>query len=77
MSHYILFLLYVLTNSLILMVKWIIHDKWALKLGIPRDVTEYVNRLIDRPRDVADYREYIINYLRGKFSGLTLFISKY
>jgi len=41
------------------MTEWQLHNKWAIKLGITRDVSEYVNRLIDFPHEVEDYVSFV------------------
>ena len=41
------------------MTQWWIHDKWAVRIGIERDTSYYVNRLIDFGDEVDEYIEYI------------------
>lgn len=40
------------------MPKWSVHDKWAARFGIPQDVSTFVNRLIDMPLTLPDWREF-------------------
>ena len=40
------------------MPKWELHNKWAKRLGISRDVSDYVNRLIDFPKRCPDFKEF-------------------
>jgi hypothetical protein len=42
------------------MPKWKTHDKWAARMGIPHEVSEYINRLIDlqgskKPSEFKDF----------------------
>ncbi|MCD6514437.1 MAG: hypothetical protein J7L07_05895 [Candidatus Odinarchaeota archaeon] len=39
------------------MPSWEIHNKWAEKLGIPSDISNYVNKLIDFPERVKEFIE--------------------
>lgn len=41
------------------MCKWWIHDKWAIKMGIPKQVSEYVNNFIDFPKSLDQNDEYM------------------
>jgi hypothetical protein len=34
---------------------WKIHEKWALRLGIPIKVVKYVNKFIDNPQSFPDF----------------------
>ena len=38
---------------------WIIHNKWVLRMGISKEVSEYINRAIDNVSMPEDFREYI------------------
>jgi len=40
------------------MPEWKIHNKWARKLGIARDVSNFVNKLIDFPEKCDEYQAY-------------------
>ncbi|MBA7596248.1 hypothetical protein ES703_03218 [subsurface metagenome] len=37
------------------MPSWYIHDKWAQRMGIPKEVSEYVNGLIDFPQKCQEF----------------------
>ncbi|MFQ5621637.1 MAG: hypothetical protein ACE5FT_07420 [Candidatus Nanoarchaeia archaeon] len=37
------------------MPSWKIHEKWALRLGIPIGVARYVNKFIDKPESFPDF----------------------
>lgn len=38
--------------------KWEIHNKWAEKLGVPVEISDFVNRLIDSPEEVQEFMEF-------------------
>ncbi len=40
------------------MPKWNIHDKWARKMNIPEETSNFVNRLIDFPEKCQEFAEY-------------------
>ena len=46
------------------MPSWRVHERWAQRLGIPFNVANFVNRLIDKPSDVQEY----IDFLSGQES---------
>jgi len=41
------------------MPEWNIHDKWVQKMGISKEVSNYINRAIDNINVPEDFREYI------------------
>lgn len=40
------------------MPKWGIHNKWAEQMGIPTEVSNYINLLIDFPEECHDYLDF-------------------
>ena len=40
------------------MPSWKIHEKWALRLGIPIEVARYVNKFIDKPESFSDFHAF-------------------
>ena len=40
------------------MPEWKIHNKWAEKLGIPKEISNFVNRLIDFPKESQEFMEF-------------------
>ena len=40
------------------MPSWEVHEKWAARLGLPEDVTRFVNYLSDFPDSCAEFREF-------------------
>ncbi|MCM8822437.1 MAG: hypothetical protein NC831_06460 [Candidatus Omnitrophica bacterium] len=40
------------------MPEWRIHDKWAKKMGISEDISNFVNNLIDFPRRCREFQEF-------------------
>lgn len=40
------------------MPSWEIHNKWAGKIGIPKEISNFVNRLIDFPEEIRDFMEF-------------------
>ena len=40
------------------MPSWDVHEKWAARLGLPEDVTRFVNYLSDFPDSCAEFREF-------------------
>ena len=40
------------------MPKWEVHDKWAEKLGVPREITNFVNYLSDFPDKTREFMEF-------------------
>ena len=40
------------------MPSWKIHNKWAVKVGIPREISNYVNRLIDFPDKCPEFIDF-------------------
>ena len=40
------------------MPKWEIHDKWAEKIGISREISNFVNHLSDFPEESQDFRDF-------------------
>ena len=43
------------------MPKWKIHDKWAGQMGISKEVSDYVNRLVDFPEKCPDFLDFAAN----------------
>ncbi len=41
------------------MPKWKIHNKWAEKLGIPKEISNFVNLLIDFPEENQEFMEFL------------------
>jgi len=41
------------------MPKWNVHDKWAQKVGISKEISNYINRSIDNIDMPEDFKEYI------------------
>ena len=41
------------------MPKWNIHNKWAGKIGISEEISNYINRAIDNVNMPEDFRAYI------------------
>jgi len=41
------------------MPKWNIHNKWAEKIGISEEISNYINRAIDNVNMPEDFRAYI------------------
>jgi len=41
-----------------IMPEWKIHNKWAEKLGIPKEISNFVNRLIDFPEESQEFMEF-------------------
>ncbi len=40
------------------MPKWEIHDKWAEKMGIPCEISNFVNHLSDFPEECQEFMEF-------------------
>lgn len=40
------------------MPKWEIHDKWAEKMGLPREISNFVNHLSDFPEKCHEFMEF-------------------
>ncbi|RZN38411.1 MAG: hypothetical protein EFT35_04730 [Methanophagales archaeon ANME-1-THS] len=40
------------------MPKWEIHNKWAEKLGLPTEISNFVNQLSDFPEQSQAFREF-------------------
>ena len=40
------------------MPKWEIHDKWAEKLGVPKEIFHFVNQLSDFPDQTREFIEF-------------------
>jgi len=40
------------------MPKWEVHDKWAEKLGLPEEITNFVNHLSDFPDQSQEFVEF-------------------
>lgn len=40
------------------MPSWKIHEKWALRLGIPIKIARYVNKFIDKPESFPDFQTF-------------------
>ena len=40
------------------MPKWEIHDKWAEKIGIPREISNFVNHLSDFPEECHEFMDF-------------------
>ena len=40
------------------MPSWDVHDKWAEKLGLAKEITTFVNHLSDFPAQCAEFREF-------------------
>ena len=40
------------------MPKWEVHDKWAEKLGLPEEITNFVNHLSDFPDQSQEFMEF-------------------
>jgi hypothetical protein len=40
------------------MPKWEIHDKWAVKLGISREISNFVNHLSNFPEETQEFMEF-------------------
>ena len=40
------------------MPSWRVHEKWALKMGIPAEVATYVNRFIDKPESFPEFKDF-------------------
>ncbi len=41
------------------MPEWRVHDKWALRMGVPLNVSRYVNKFIDDPKRCKEYIEFL------------------
>jgi hypothetical protein len=41
------------------MPEWKIHNKWVEKLGIPKETSNFVNRLIDFPDEIQEFLEFL------------------
>ena len=48
------------------MPKWKIHNKWAEKIGIPEEISNTVNKLIDFPLKDEDYVLFCIKKIKPK-----------
>jgi hypothetical protein len=40
------------------MPTWSVHEKWAAKLGLPDEITRFVNHLSDFPEQCDEFREF-------------------
>jgi len=40
------------------MPKWEIHDKWAEKLGVPKEISNFANQLSDFPEQCQEFMEF-------------------
>jgi hypothetical protein len=40
------------------MPKWVIHGKWAEKIGISREISNFVNHLGDFPEETQEFMEF-------------------
>ncbi|MHC1610733.1 MAG: hypothetical protein ACXQTW_03890 [Candidatus Methanospirareceae archaeon] len=40
------------------MPKWEVHDKWAEKMGLSEEITNFVNHLSDFPEKTQEFREF-------------------
>jgi len=40
------------------MPKWEIHDKWVEKLGVPKEISNFVNQLSDVPEQCQEFIEF-------------------
>jgi len=40
------------------MPEWKIHSKWAKKLGIPKEISNFVNCLIDSPEETREFMDF-------------------
>jgi len=47
------------------MPSWQVHDKWALKMGIPKEVSKYTNRVIDAKK-LEDHPKNFLEYAYRK-----------
>jgi len=43
------------------MPEWFIHDKYAIRMGYSKEISENINRLIDFPWEVNDYEKFIFS----------------
>jgi len=60
------------------MPKWEIHDKWAERMGIPKEVSAFVNLLIDFPQKCQAFLDFCDGdpaarvYRRGRPTSITV-----
>jgi len=40
------------------MPTWAVHEQWAAKLGLPNEITRFVNHLSDFPDQCPEFREF-------------------
>ena len=46
------------------MPTWKIHNKWAERMGIPSEITNYVNSLIDFPKECSEYLDFCAEIIK-------------
>jgi hypothetical protein len=60
------------------MPAWIIHEKWAKRMGIPKEIAIYTNTLIDFPKKCKEYIEFCNTepdariYRKGRPTSITI-----
>lgn len=60
------------------MPEWRIHDKWAERMGIPREISSFINNLIDFPKECPEYLDFCDTdldariYIKGRPTRITI-----